>query len=123
MDSFESGYLKYFPDNSFESLPVPLHVVATDIIKGEIKFLSSGDLSKALMASSCVPVIFQPVKYLGITLVDGGVLNNFPIEPLINNCDKIIGIHVNAINKVNESVHMRDFLDRSFHFALRTRFI
>jgi len=72
----------------------------------------------AVLASSSVPVIFQPVNYLGMKLIDGSVLNNFPIEPLLNNCDKIIGIHVNAINKSAKKIQMRNILDRSFHFVL-----
>lgn len=118
MRSFESVYLKYFPHNSFESLPIPLHVAATDILKGEIVYFASGDLSKALMASSCVPVVFQPVQYQDMMLIDGGVLNNFPIEPLVNKCEKIIGVHVNSINKARAEIHIKDILDRSFHFAL-----
>lgn len=118
MLAFESVYKKYFKEDSFESLPIPLFVAATDIIEGEIRYFSSGILSRAIMASSCIPVVFEPVEYQGMTLVDGGVLNNFPVEPLLNNCDKIIGIHVNAINKENVSIHMTNVLDRSFHFAL-----
>ena len=118
MGSFESIFLKYFPENTFESLNLPLYVAATEIKKGEIKYFSEGNLSKALMASSCIPIVFQPVEYLGMTLVDGGVLNNFPIEPLFGNCDKIVGVHVNAIDKTDQKIHMKDVLDRTFHLSL-----
>jgi len=118
MKGFEKIYSNYFPTNSFSDLNIPLYVAATDILKGEITYFSSGDLSQSLMASSCIPVVFQPVSYNGSMFVDGGVLNNFPIEPLVGQCDIIIGIHVNSIKKEVNEIHMNNILDRSFHLAL-----
>ncbi|MGL1465725.1 patatin-like phospholipase family protein, partial [Vibrio parahaemolyticus] len=86
------------PHNTFEGLNMPLHVAATDILRGETVYFSSGELAKALMATSCVPVAFEPVKYQGMELFDGGILNNLPIEPLEFNCDALIGVHVNSID-------------------------
>jgi NTE family protein len=60
MKGFEKMYQDYFPNNSFDDLQIPLHVAATDILKGEVVYFSSGNLSQALMASSCIPVVFQP---------------------------------------------------------------
>ena len=39
-------------------------------------------------------------------------------EPLIGKCDVLIGVHVNSMSKKTEHLHIRDILDRSFHFAL-----
>ena len=50
------------------------------------------------MASSAIPVIFNPVKIDGDTYIDGGVLNNLPVEPLLGNCDRIIGFHCNPVD-------------------------
>jgi NTE family protein len=118
MKGFEKIYSKYFPTNNFSDLKMPLHVAATDILKGEIVYFSSGDLSQALMASSCIPVVFQPVSYANTMFVDGGILNNFPVEPLIGSCDKIIGSYVNSIKQEVTAIHMNTIMDRSFHLAL-----
>ncbi len=118
MKGFEKMYQTYFPTNSFEALNIPLHIAATDILKGETVYFSTGNLSMALMASSCIPVVFQPVNFNGTYYVDGGVLNNFPIEPLMNQCDVIIGSHVNSIRQEVNEIHMKDIVDRSFHLAL-----
>lgn len=109
---------KYLGHNSIERLKIPLTITATNIIKGEVRYFNAGDLSMALMSSSCVPLVFQPVKHENTYYLDGGILNNFPIEPLKDNCDKIIGVHVNSLSKKIEQIHMKDMLDRSFHFAL-----
>jgi NTE family protein len=118
MKGFEKVYSQYFKTNSFADLNIPLYVAATDILKGELTYFSSGNLSQALMASSCIPVVFQPITYQNSMFVDGGVLNNFPIEPLLNQCDIIIGIYVNSIKKEVEEIHMNNIIDRSFHLAL-----
>lgn len=118
MKTFASVYAEYFPENKIEGLKIPLTITATDIVNGELKYFTEGDLSQALMASSCVPLVFQPIQFDGTILLDGGILNNFPVEPLIGKCDKIIGIHVNSLSRKIEQIHMKDMLDRSFHFAL-----
>lgn len=118
MKGFEKMYQSYFPNNSFSDLQIPLYVTATDILKGEMVYFSSGNLSQALMASSCIPVVFQPVHFNNTYYIDGGVLNNFPVEPLIDKCDIIIGSHVNSIKKEINEIHMKDIVDRSFHLAM-----
>jgi NTE family protein len=118
MDTFEKIYLTHIPHNSFEQLNLPLHVAATDILKGESVYFSEGELAKAIMASSCVPLAFEPVLYQGRELFDGGILNNLPLEPLEGQCDVTIGVHVNAIDTATTHVHTRDLADRSFHLSL-----
>ncbi len=120
MSLFENLILEHFPENTFESLNIPLVVTATDIINGEPVYFSKGKLSTAIIASSCIPVIFEPITYQHYLLVDGGVLNNLPIEPIKDKCDKIIGIHVNSVSTRKKDLRMKDMLDRSFHFALRS---
>jgi NTE family protein len=120
MKGFDDIYKTYFKTNSFDDLKIPLSIAATDILKGEINYFSEGDLSTALLASSCIPVLFHPIHYRGSYYVDGGILNNFPIEPLLNKCNKIIGINVNSIDKEIHEIHMKNVLDRSFHLALNS---
>ena len=118
MNAFEKIYLRHIPHNSFEGLDIPLYVAATDILKGKTVYFSSGELAKALMATSCVPVAFEPVRYQDMELYDGGILNNLPVEPLEGNCDVLIGIHVNSIDTTVSHIHTKDLVDRSFHLSL-----
>lgn len=120
MKGFEDIYQTYFKTNSFDDLNIPLYIAATDILKGEINYFSDGELTTSLLASSCIPVLFQPIHYRGTHYVDGGVLNNFPIEPLLDKCHKIIGINVNSISKEKHEIPTKNVLDRSFHLALNS---
>ena len=62
-----------------ESLPTPIHVVATDLTSGKEVCLVSGDIIDALRASFAIPGIFTPVEMNGTILVDGGLVNPLPV--------------------------------------------
>ena len=66
-----------------EDSPVPLHVIATDLLSGVELRLSSGNALEAVMASAAIPGIFPAVEHEGRLLVDGGVANNAPIADAI----------------------------------------
>jgi NTE family protein len=66
-----------------EDTTVPLHVIATDVLRGEEVRLSEGSLLDALMASAAIPGVFPPVEWDGRYLMDGGVANNTPISHAI----------------------------------------
>ncbi len=63
-----------------EDAPIPLHVVATDVLSGHDVLLSSGDAGDTIAASSAIPVVFPPVNINGRDLMDGGVVNNTPLS-------------------------------------------
>lgn len=64
----------------FEALELPLAVTAVDVQRGELLILRSGDLATALLASAALPGILGPVKRDGRYFVDGGLLNNLPVD-------------------------------------------
>ncbi|MFZ4799034.1 MAG: patatin-like phospholipase family protein [Bacteroidia bacterium] len=118
MQAFEKIYQKHFKANLIEKLPIPICIAATDIVKGKTKFFTEGNLSKALLASSCIPLLFEPIKWNDTLYLDGGILNNLPVEAVIGKCDFIIGVHTNEMGIKTENIHIKDMLDRSFHLAM-----
>lgn len=108
---------KFLPD-TFEGLNRPLVVAATDLLHGEARYFSEGPLLFPLCASACIPILFEPMPIDGSVFVDGGILNNFPIEPLEEKVTNIIGVHVNPIDRTLTEVHFKDVMDRSMHLAL-----
>jgi len=63
-----------------EDTLVPLHVIATDVLRGEEVRLSEGPLADAVLASAAIPGVLPSVSWDGRELVDGGVSNNAPIR-------------------------------------------
>lgn len=69
------------PDSiSFDKLPIPYRCVAVDLKKVEEIVLDSGSLAHAVHASMAIPGVFKSVEWNGRQLVDGGVLNNLPVD-------------------------------------------
>lgn len=103
---------KYLPHDSFERLNIPLIVAASDIQRAELVYFSQGKLILPLVASSCIPIMFSPVMYEDYILVDGGLINNMPVEPL-KDCDIKIGVHTNPIDPAQAIKTTRKVLERS----------
>src|SRR3954449_2044644 len=66
-----------------EDMPIPLHVIATDVLTGEDVRLSAGPTLEAVMASAAIPGVLPSVDWDGRPLIDGGVANNAPISHAI----------------------------------------
>jgi NTE family protein len=64
---------------ALEETPIPLHVVATDVLSGRDVRLSNGPLLEAVLASAAIPGVLPPVRWKDRELVDGGVTNNVPV--------------------------------------------
>ncbi|WP_119793318.1 patatin-like phospholipase family protein [Flavobacterium anhuiense] len=79
----------------FNKLPTPFLCIGTNIETGEEVLLNRGNLVQAMMASAAFPSLFTPVEIDGNLLVDGGVVNNYPIQEVRNiGADIIIGVDV-----------------------------
>lgn len=79
----------------FNALPIPFLCIGSDIETGEQVILNKGNLAHAMIASSAFPSLFSPVEYQGHFLVDGGVVNNYPIDEIRKlGADIIIGVDV-----------------------------
>ncbi|AOR28576.1 patatin [Formosa sp. Hel1_33_131] len=92
----------------FSKLPVPFYCIATDMQTGQEVVLDHGNLAQAIAASSALPTLYQPVTLDNKLLMDGGIVNNYPIIGLESkDLDIIIGVDVQdgllTINKL-ESV-------------------
>lgn len=74
----------------FDQLPIPYRAVTTDIVNGTEVILGDGSLPMAMRASMSIPGVFKPVPYENTLLVDGGILNNFPVDVVKNMGDYFI---------------------------------
>lgn len=109
----------YFPEDNFNILKIPVYVATTEMTHGIVDFFSEGELFTPLLASSSVPFILPPVRIGEKIYVDGGVLDNLPIEPIMDKCDFLIASHVNSISydELNKMSLMKEF-DRILHLAI-----
>lgn len=118
-DTFRSFLLSYFPKNNFTHLNKKLFVTTTDLLSGKTKVFSSGNLVDTLLASASFPGVFSPVAIKNGFYADGGILDNFPIDP-IQNCSQIYGVYVSPIStmKTTEFKHSYDVINRALHLRM-----
>jgi NTE family protein len=76
----EAMVRKVIGDSEFSDLEIPFAAVACDLMTGERVVLQSGPVAPAIRASASVPGVFTPVELNGRLLVDGGVVDNLPVE-------------------------------------------
>jgi len=89
----------------FNQLPTPFLCIATDIEKGTQVVLDHGYLSQAILASATFPSLFSPVLIDGKLLIDGGVVNNYPVAEVKKlGADVIIGVDVQDDLKTREDL-------------------
>lgn len=69
-----------FNTHDFKKLQIPFLCIGTDLLTGHEVVLDTGYLPMAIRASMSIPGYFSPVDYLGYFMVDGGVVNNFPVK-------------------------------------------
>jgi NTE family protein len=81
----------------FNKLPIPFFCIATNLETGKQEILNSGFLPKAVQASGAFPTLLEPVEIGGKLLIDGGVVNNFPIDEIIEmGADIVIGVDLRS---------------------------
>lgn len=89
----------------FKRLPIPFLCVATNVETGEEVLLDKGYLPEAIMASGTFPSLFEPSEIDGEVLIDGGVVNNYPIDEIkAMGADIIIGVDVQHGLSTRESL-------------------
>lgn len=111
--------LQYPQEVNFKTLPTPFYCVATNIEDGNTEILESGDLAESLRASMSIPSIFKPVTLNDKLLVDGGLVNNFPVDIMTTkDVDYIIGVDVQTYLTTKENINsVFDIIDQALSFT------
>ena len=114
-EKFYAEFKTLLKEDNFSALKKSLTVTATDIIDGKIVTFHEGELIRPILASSAFPGVFTPVQIGDLFYIDGGVLNNFPIEALPSDCDLLIGSYVNDVESIiiEEVKHSYQVVERA----------
>jgi NTE family protein len=83
-------------ERELQTLPLPVSIIATDIATGARVVLRDGSLTLAMRASMSVPGLLAPLDYRGRKLVDGGLVDNVPIQEVRERCGAQVVIAVNV---------------------------
>lgn len=98
----EQRFRRYLQNHSIEQLLIPTHLVSADLISGNEVIRSAGNIVDAILESINHPLLGRPIFRDGLSLVDGGVLNNVPSSVLRRQqCDFVVSVDVGA--KISET--------------------
>ena len=107
----------------FDRLPIPFRAIATDLETGSAVVMNSGDLVTAMRASMSAPGVFAPAERNGRLLVDGGLVENLPVDTA-----RSMGVDVLIVVDVSFPLYARDELtsplevtNQAFAILIRSR--
>jgi NTE family protein len=100
-------------DRLIEKLGLPVSIIATDIGTGARVVFREGSLTLAMRASMSVPGLMAPLEYDGRKLVDGGLVDNLPIQEVRDLCGANVVIAVNVGSPLLEASEIRGLLSVS----------
>lgn len=122
MAAFTKFLEPFFPEDTFESLKIPCYITATDITNAKQKVFSRGPLISRILASACFPIVFAPLEIENKLYADGGILNNFPTEPIQQKCKYLIGVNIQHIDPVPKEDLKSTFIVAQRIYSISTRF-
>ncbi len=122
-DEFYPDFKAYFSKDSFSGLKKKLFVTTVDLCDGVLKVFESGQLIEPLLASSAFPGLFSPVKINDVIYGDGGILDNFPIAPVLDICETLIGVYASPLDRIEPHVlkHSINVLERAIRINYSKR--
>ncbi len=100
---------------NIEDLAIPLFIGACNLNKGTIEYINQGPIGQWVLASSSIPVLFSPVKIGEFLYSDGGIIDNIPIEPIKNDCEKIIVVNITPLNPKERLKNLIQITSRTFY--------
>jgi len=121
LDGLKDVIEKEIPFKRIEELELPLHICISNLNKGKAEYRDSGQLSATVLASSSIPVLFSPVKMGVFQYVDGGLMDNIPIDPIKDDCEQLI---VSNISPISPSVKMKNLVQiasRTLYMSVNTK--
>lgn len=106
---------KYLRAKTFEELKIPVRVVASDLEEGKAKVFGEGEIIPAVVASCSVPIVFMPVEIDNHFYVDGGMLQNFPVSPIRDVCDRVIGVNISPVVAQEYNYSIKYVIERAMN--------
>ena len=101
-DRTVNAFREIVPNCNIEELPIPVSLIASDIIHNKEVVIEQGDLFEAVRASVSIPLFFRPVQKDDMLLVDGGILNACPLNRVRRTeGDLLVAMNISAPDSLN----------------------
>ncbi len=118
LDGLKEVIQKEISAENIEDLKIPFFVGISNLNKGIVEYKNSGLLGEIILASSSIPILFSPVVIAGYSYVDGGLMDNIPINPIKNDCGQIIVSNISPVNPLEKIKNLVQIATRTFHMSV-----
>jgi NTE family protein len=107
----------------FDQFGIPFRCVAADLISGKQVILKNGSLAKALRSTMSIPTVFAPVEYGDSLLIDGGIINNLPVDVVRDmGAEIVIAVNVSDYHRSHSQLkNLIQILDQATNVPLFER--
>lgn len=118
LDGLKEVIQKNIGTKNIEDLKTPFFITVSNLNLGTVEYRNKGNLGETVLASSSIPVIFSPVKLDKYLYVDGGLMDNIPVEPIKNDCEKIIVSNISPLNPKENLKNLIQITSRTFYMSV-----
>lgn len=118
LDGLKEVFQKEIKVNNLEELEIPLFIAISNLNKGTVEYRNTGPLGETVLASSSIPILFAPVLISDDLFVDGGLLDNIPVEPIKLDCEQIIVSNISPVNPVENLKNLIQIATRTFFMSV-----
>jgi len=120
LDGLKELFSKEIQAKNLEDLDIPFYVAISNLNSGKIEYRNKGLVGETVLASSSIPILFAPVKIGESLFVDGGLLDNIPIEPIKFDCEQIIVSNISPINPKEKIKNLIEIATRTFYMSVNS---
>ncbi len=120
LDGLSKQLKKIYTAEKIEDMNLPFFVAVSNFNTGKPEYINSGPLTKTVVASSSIPIMFKPVELNGQYYFDGGLLDNLPIAPLIGICDKIIAVNLIPVKETAKIKGLKHIISRVLDLSVNS---
>ncbi|MCC5931167.1 MAG: patatin-like phospholipase family protein [Cyclobacteriaceae bacterium] len=121
LENLEDMLKKHIQSDDFDDLQLPFFTAVSNLYTGKVEYRNSGSLIKSVMASVSIPVLFSPVIIEDSPFVDGGLLDNLPITPLEDICEKIIAVSISPVQEISKMDNILRVAARTFQLSVNNQ--
>lgn len=118
LDGLKEVIQKEIGLKNIEDLKIPLFMGISNLNKGKMEYRNSGNLADIVLASASIPILFSPVKIDSDLYVDGGLLDNIPIKPILKDCDQIITVNISPVVPEENLKNLKQIASRTFYMSV-----
>jgi len=121
LDGVKEIIAKEIDVKNIEDLKIPFYICVSNLNKGVVEYKNRGPLAETVLASSSIPILFAPVVLGRDSYVDGGLMDNIPVEPIKNDCENLIVSNISPINPKANVKNLVQIATRTVYMSVNAK--